>query len=120
MTSFQAEPPTITIRGKETKLRPYTLAFETKVLPVLRGLMDGQDDGAIGSAAILAFAVFQSLPPLESSALLRDAAATESAIQEAEWELSVEDFLSVNEYTKGVLERHKEAQVTVDDSPGKP
>jgi hypothetical protein len=82
--------------------------------------MEGQEDSAIGNAAILAFSVFHSLPPVEASALLRDAAATESAIQEAEWEISADDFMAVNEYTKGVLDRYKEAQVTVDTSPGKP
>ena len=120
MTSFQVEPPTITIRGEKTTLRPYTLAFETRVLPKLRGLMEGQSDAEICNAAILAFAVFHSLPPSEASTLVKDGAATESAIQEAEWELSAEDFMAVNEYTKGVLDRHKEASVTVDSTPGKP
>ena len=120
MNSFQADPPVITLRGETVQLRPYVIAFETRVFPVLREILPDQSDAAFGTAAILAFAVFQSLPPAEAAKLVKDKAATEAAIQAAEWELSADDFGAINDYTRGVMDRHREAQVTVDDSPGKP
>jgi hypothetical protein len=119
MNSFLEEPPTITIRGESVRLRPYAVAFETRVFPVLREIIGDQGDAAFGTAAILAYAVFQSLPIDKAAAMAKDKAAMESAIQAAEWELSGDDFQAINSYVGGIMERHREAQVTVDSSPGK-
>lgn len=120
MSAFLTEPPTITIRGESVKLRNYSVAFETRVFPALREIMGDQGEAAFGTAAILAFAVFQSLPADKAAALVKDRAAMEDAIQAAEWELSGDDFQAINEYVAGIMERHREAQVTVDSTPGKP
>ena len=120
MTSFQAEPPTITIRGESVKLRPYVIAFESRVCPALREMLEDKSDAAFGTAAILAFGVFHSLPPSEAARLVSDRAAMEKEIQAAEWEMSAEDFRAINDYTKGVINRSEAAAVSVDSSPGKP
>lgn len=120
MSSFTAEPPTITIREKTAQLRPYSVGFETKVLPVVRGLLEDPSDRNLGVMAIVAFAVFHSLPAAEAHALLIDNKAAETALDVAQMELSAADFEAVADYIEGVNKRTEAAAVTVDSSPGKP
>ena len=104
MTSFQAEPPTITIRGKQTKLRP----FGRGVGRILAQLSNVEDESEKGGAFVVAFAAVE------------DEAQFNLAVGEADMELSAEDLTAVAEYIAGINQRTEEASVTVDSSPGKP
>ena len=116
MTSFQAEPPTITIRGEKTKLRP----FGRGASRILAQLSNVTDENEKGGAFVVAFAAIYSLPPAEAFAVVDDEARFNLAVGEADMELSAEDLQSVAEYIAGINQRTEAAQVTVDSSPGKP
>lgn len=116
MTSFQAEPPTITIRGKQTKLRP----FGRGVGRILAQLSNVEDENEKGGAFVVAFAAIYSLPPGEAYVVVSDEALFNLAVGTADMELSAEDLTAVAEYIAGINQRTEAASVTVDSSPGKP
>jgi len=116
MTSFQAEPPTITIRGKQTKLRP----FGRGVGRILAQLSNVEDENEKAGAFVVAFAAIYSLPPDEAFATVNDEARFNLAVGESDMELSADDLTAVAEYIGAINQRTEAAQVTVDDSPGKP
>lgn len=116
MTSFQAEPPTITIRGTKTKLRP----FGRGVGRILAQLSNVEDENEKAGAFVVAFAAIYSLPPDKAYSTVENEVAFNLAVGEADMELSVEDLTAVAEYIGEVNSRTEAAQVTVDDSPGKP
>ena len=116
MTSFQAEPPTITIRGKETKLRP----LGRGAARILAQLSNVEDENEKGGAFVVAFAAIYSLPPGEAYVVVSDEALFNLAVGTADMELSAADLQAVAEYIAGINQRTEAASVTVDDSPGKP
>jgi len=116
MTSFQAEPPTITIRGKQTKLRP----FGRGAARILAQLSNITDENEKSGAFVVAYAAIYSLPPDKAFSTVEDEAAFNLAVGEADMELSAEDLQAVAEYIAGINQRTEAASVTVDSSPGKP
>jgi hypothetical protein len=116
MTSFQAEPPTITIRGEKTKLRP----FGRGVANILAQLANIEDENEKGGAFVVAFAAIYSLPPTDAFNVVNDEARFNREVGIADMELSSEDLNAVAEYIAGINQRTEAASVTVDDSPGKP
>ena len=116
MTSFQAEPPTITIRGQSIQLRP----FGRGAGRILAQLSNVEDDNEKGGAFVVAFAAIYSLPPSEAFATVEDEARFNLAVGEADMELSAEDLTAVAEYIAGINQRTEAAAVTVDSTPGKP
>ena len=114
--AFTAEPPTITIRGKQATLRPMSHGFIRMATTVSE--MAATED-AKGAAIVLGFAVVNSLPPAEAVALLADHAKLEYEIEMADQELSMSDMEAVAKYIEGVSTRQKEATVTVDGRAGK-
>jgi len=116
MTSFQAEPPTITIRGNKTKLRP----FGRGVGRILAQLSNVEDENEKAGAFVVAFAAIYSLPPADAFDAVNDEARFNREVGIADMELSAEDLTAVAEYIGAVNQRTEAAQVTVDDSPGKP
>lgn len=115
MTSFQAEPPTITIRGKQTKIRP----FGRGVQRILAQLSNVEDENEKAGAFVVAYAAIYSLPPDEALVVVSDEASFNREVGEADMELSAEDLQAVAEYIGGINARTEAASVTVDDSPGK-
>jgi len=116
MTSFQAEPPTITIRGNKTKLRP----FGRGVGRILAQLSNVEDENEKAGAFVVAFAAIYSLPPADAFDAVNDEARFNREVGIADMELSSDDLTAVAEYIGAVNQRTEAAQVTVDDSPGKP
>lgn len=116
MTSFQAEPPTITIRGEKTKLRP----FGRGAASILAQLSNIEDENEKGGAFVVAFAALNSLPPADAFAVLSDEVKFNREVGIANQELTIEDLNAVAEYIVGINQRTEAASVTVDDSPGKP
>lgn len=116
MTSFQAEPPTITIRGKQTKLRP----FGRGVGRILAQLSNVEDENEKAGAFVVAFAAIYSLPPSEAYDAVNDEARFNREVGIADMELSAEDLTATAEYIGAINQRTEAAQVTVDDTPGKP
>jgi hypothetical protein len=116
MTSFQTEPPTITIRGNKTKLRP----FGRGVGRILAQLSNVEDENEKAGAFVVAFAAIYSLPPADAFDAVNDEARFNREVGTADMELSAEDLTAVAEYIGAVNQRTEAAQVTVDDSPGKP
>jgi hypothetical protein len=116
MTSFQAEPPTITIRGKQTKLRP----FGRGAGRILAQLSNVEDANEKGGAFVVAFAAIYSLPPAEAFDAVNDESRFNREVGIADMELSSEDLNAVAEYIAGINQRTEASSVTVDDSPGKP
>jgi hypothetical protein len=116
MTSFQAEPPTITIRGEKTKLRPFNRGTAS-IFAQLSNIEDGNEKGG---ALVVAFAAIHSLPPAQAFDVVNDEARFNREVGIANHELSVEDLTAVAEYIAGINQRTEAASVTVDDSPGKP
>jgi len=116
MTSFQAEPPTITIRGEKRKLRP----FGRGAARILAQLSNVEDENEKGGAFVVAFAALYSLTPAEAFAIVENEERFNLAVGEADMELSAEDLQAVAEYIGGINARTEAASVTVDDSPGKP
>jgi hypothetical protein len=115
MTTFDAEPPTITIRGEKRKLRP----FGRGVNRILANLSDIEDEAEKASAFVVAFAAVNSLDPPAALDAVSDKDRFERAVGEADMELSSEDLSLVDQYLAGVFERANAAAVTVDKSPGK-
>jgi hypothetical protein len=113
-TSFDATPPTITIRGESVKLRPYGRGVNR----ILAQLSNLEDVGEKASAFVIAFAAIYSLPPKEALATVEDEAAFNQAVGEADMEISAEDLAKVDEYLTGIFTRREAATVTVSDSPG--
>jgi hypothetical protein len=116
MTSFQADPPTITIRGEKTKLRP----FGRGAASILAQLSNIEDENEKGGAFVVAFAAIYSLPPTDAFDVVNDEARFNREVGIANMELSAEDLQSVAEYIAGINQRTEAASVTVDSSPGKP
>ena len=116
MSAFTAEPPTITIRGQKTKLRP----FGRGVGRILAQLSNVDDENEKGGAFVVAFAAIYSLPPADAFDAVNDEARFNRELGIADMELSTDDLTAVAEYIAGVNQRTEAAQVTVDDSPGKP
>ena len=116
MNAFTAEPPTITIRGEKTKLRP----FNRGTASIFEQLSNIEDENEKGGALVVAFAAIHSLPPADAFDVVSDEARFNREVGIANHELSVEDLNAVAEYIAGVNRRTEAAQVTVDTSPGKP
>ncbi len=116
MTSFTAEPPTITIRGEKTKLRP----FGRGAASILAQLANIEDENEKGGAFVVAFAAIYSLPPAEAFDVVSDEERFNREVGVANMELSADDLQAVAEYIAGINQRAEAASVTVDDSPGKP
>jgi hypothetical protein len=116
MTSFQAEPPTITIRGEKTKLRP----FGRGVGRILSQLSNVEDENERAGALVVAFAAIYSLPPDKAFAVVEDEPEFNRVVGEADMELSSEDLNAVAAYIAGINQRTEAAAVSVDSSPGKP
>lgn len=116
MTSFQAEPPTITIRGEKTKLR----RFNKGVAEIWRHIGSIEDENEKGGALVVAFAAIYSLSPEDAFYVVSDESRFNREVGIANMELSVEDLNAVAEYIAGINHRTEAASVTVDDSPGKP
>lgn len=113
-TSFDATPPTITIRGESVQLRPYGRGVNR----ILAQLSNLEDVGEKASAFVIAFAAIYSLSPKEALATVEDEAAFNQAVGEADMEVSAEDLAKVDEYLTGIFTRREAATVTVSDSPG--
>lgn len=116
MTSFQAEPPTITIRGKQTKLRP----FGRGAGRILAQLSNVEDENEKAGAFVVAYAAIYSLPPDEAFAVVDDESRFNLAVGAADMELSADDLNAVAGYIAGVNQRTEAAAVSVDNTPGKP
>ena len=116
MTSFQTEPPTITIRGKQTKLRP----FGRGVGRILSQIANVEDENEKAGAFVVAFAAIYSMSPGDAFDAVNDEARFNREVGIADMELSSDDLTAVAEYIGAVNQRTEAAQVTVDDSPGKP
>ena len=117
MTSVQAEPPTITIRGQKTQVRPYGERGAGRILAQLGNLTTAEE---LGSAFLVAFAAIYTLPPDEALAVVKDEAEFNRQVELADMELCSEDLTALDSYLGGIMQRRAAAQVTVDDSPGKP
>jgi hypothetical protein len=117
MTSFQAEPPTITIRGETTQVRPYGERGASRILAQLGNLTTPEE---LGPAFLVAFAAIYTLPPDKALTVVKDEAEFNRHLEEADMELCSKDLAALDEYLAGIMNRRAAAQVTVDDSPGKP
>ena len=113
-TSFDATPPTITLRGETIKLRPYGRGVNR----ILAQLSNLEDAGEKASAFVVAYAAIYSLPPNEALAVVEDEAAFNQVVGETDMELTAEDLAKVDEYLTGIFTRREAATVTVSDSPG--
>jgi len=114
-SAFEAEPPTITMRGKPVKLRPFGRGANR----ILAQLANVTDEKAKASAFVVAYAAIYSLPPGEAFAAVTNEDKFNQLVGEADEELSNADLAAVDEYLSGVFTRTEDAGVTVDSSPGK-
>jgi hypothetical protein len=120
MNSFTVEPPTVTIDGAKKQLRPYSLGFESKVMPVVASLMENPSARDVGIMSFVAFAVFHSRNPAEASALLADKVEVERLLDLAQHELPHTDIEAIGEYIGGIFTRAEAAQVENAGPAGKP
>ena len=117
MTSaFNIDPPTITIRGKQTTLRP----FGRGAARILAQLSNIEDENDKAGAFVVAYAAIYSLPPNEAYEAVNNEERFNREVGIADMELSSADLQAVAEYIAGVNQRTSEATVSVDSSPGKP
>lgn len=111
--AFRAEPPVITIRGEEVRLRK--LPADAGLLKVGVGLVDTDDNTAIA----LTYMVLCSLPPAEARTLAGDKEKLTEELDLARYEVAADDALAVGEYISGVFERAEAAEVDLPETPGK-
>lgn len=116
MNSFNAEPPTITLRGQPVKLRPFGRGANR----ILSQLANVTDEHAKASAFVVAYAAIYSLSPGDAFAAVTNEDRFNRLVGEADEELSNADLSAVDEYLSGVFTRAEDAAVVVDTSPGKP
>ena len=116
MTSFQAEPPTITIRGQSIQLRPFGRGANR----IFSQLSNVESEAEKASAFVVAFAAIYSMPPACALRAVTDEAEFNRVIGEADMELSSADLLAVDQYLAGIFQRTEAAAVSVDSTPGKP
>lgn len=115
MTSFEATPPTITIRGELVKLRPYGRGVNR----ILAQLSNLDDPGEKAGAFVIAYAAIYSLPPKDALDAVLDEALFNQIVGEADMELTAADVAKVDEYLTGIFTRTEAAAVTVPSEPGK-